>query len=376
MRTKNIAFIILTLFTLNISEACKKQQTEWKGTIGKEHGVSVVKNPKEPVYQEGVLSIEEELSIGDDEEDEDYMFSEMVSVAMDKEGKFYILDRKESKIKVFDWEGKYIRTIGKQGQGPGEMNQPIGIHITPDHELMVEDVLSQRLVFFTFDGKFLKNLSTAKAFGLGDIAVDSQGNMIARQFAISDKGLTWEVKKYDSDLNLLFSIGAIEIPNPLEGKINPFRFFLFYKLGKEDYIFYGNSKEYEIKILNSEGTLVKRVIKKYIPIKITKEDKKEYFNNIPSVAAAFKDRIAFPEFYPAYQSFSIDEQGRIFVRTYEKGKEKGEYLFDVFDIEGRHIAKIPFKGEPKVWKGEKLYAIDETEAGFQVLRRYSVHWKK
>ncbi len=368
--------IIFVLLSLVILDVCKKQSAEWKGTIQEKNGVSVVRNPKEPIYQEEVLIIKEELSIGDDEADEDYMFSEMISFAIDKEGKFYILDRKESKIKVFDCEGKYIRTIGKQGQGPGEMNQPIGIHITPNHELIVEDVLSQKLVFFTFDGKFLKILSTAKVFGLGDVAVDSQGNMIARQFAISDKGVNWEVKKYDSDLNPLFSIGAIEISNPLEREINPFRFFLFYKLGKEDDILYGNSEEYEIKILNSEGTLVKRITKKYVPVKITKEDKKKYFNNIPSIASAFKDRIALPEFYPAYQSFSIDEQGRIFVRTYEKGKEKGEYLIDVFDIEGKHIAKIPFKGEPKVWKGEKLYAIEETEAGFRVLKRYSVHWKK
>jgi len=341
-------------------------------------GVKVVINPKSPVPPEGVptkLILLEDFSIGDGEEEEE-IFSEMYSIAVDNEGKIYILDRKESKIKVFNRKGNYVRTIGEQGQGPGEMNRPTGIQINPNNELVVEDNLNKRLVFFTLDGKFLKNVSTVKILSLVNVLIDSQGNIIGREFVFSANKFAWQVKKYDSDLNPLFTISSVDFVNPFGGEINPFRLLVLYELGKEDYIFYSNPEAYEIKILNPEGKLVKKILKEYKPVEITEKDKKELIEKISGISTGIKNRINFPKFYPAYQSFSLDEQGRIFVRTYEKGKKKGEYLFDIFDAEGRYIAKILLKGEPRIWKRKKLYAIEETEDGFHIFRCYSVRWEK
>ena len=92
--------------------------------------------------------------------------------------------------------------------------------------------------------------------------------------------------------------------------------------------------------------------------------------------ALIKDRIEFPKSFPAYHSFSRDDQGRIFVRTFEKGKKEREYFFDVFDAEGLYITKIPLDVDPKIWKGEKLYAIKENEDGFRILICSSIRWEK
>jgi hypothetical protein len=117
-------------------------------------------------------------------------------------------------------------------------------------------------------------------------------------------------------------------------------------------------------------------LKDYDPVKITKEDQEEFMDRLPAEASVIKDRIEFPKSFPAYQSFSRDNQGRIFVRTFEKGKKEREYYFDVFDAEGIYIAKIPLDVDPRIWKGEKLYAIKENEDGFQILRCSSIRWEK
>ena len=369
-----IFLTILFIFFVSINGSLKAQKIK----IKTENGIPVVYNPKKPAPPKGVLTklvLKEDFSIGEGEQEEE-MFSEMTAVEVDKEGNIYIVDRKESMIKVFDNKGKYVRTIGRKGQGPGEVNQPVGIRITPNNELLVEDVFNQRLAVFTLDGKFLKNLSTAKALGLAGIAVDSKGNIIGQQVVPSENKLTREVKKYGSDLNPLFTIVSSDFPNILEGKINIFRFLIFYVVGKEDHIFYGNPEEYEIKIFNSEGKLVKKILKEWDAVKVTKEDEEDILARIPDVGGGFKDRLEFPKLFPAYQSFSLDEQERLLVRTFEKGKKKEEYFFDVFDAEGKYIAKILFKGEPRIWKGKKLYAIDETENGFMILKCYSVDWEK
>lgn len=340
-------------------------------------GVQVVTNPKDPAPPKGTptkMILKEELSIGEDEQEEE-MFSQMTAVTVDDKGNIYILDREENLIKVFDSKGKLVRSFGKQGQGPGEMNGPIGIRITPNNELMVEDVLNQRLAFFSLDGKFLRHLSTAKALGLALVRIDSKGNIMGQQIVPAEGKLTREVKKYDTELNPLFTIAAHDFPNVLEGKINPFDLIFYFDLGKDDTIYYGNLKEYKIEVFSSEGKIVKRILKEYNPVKITDEEKEELLARLPSEAAILKDRIDFPKNYPACQSFSLDDQGRLFVRTYERGEEREEFYHDVFDSEGRYTAKVLLGVEPLVWKGGKLYAREETEDGYHILRVYSVNWE-
>ena len=72
---KRLFFLTLVISFLIGLTACNQQKSEWAGKIEEIDGVTVVKNPKEPIYQEEVLIIEEELSIGDSEENEDYLFS-------------------------------------------------------------------------------------------------------------------------------------------------------------------------------------------------------------------------------------------------------------------------------------------------------------
>ncbi len=46
------------------------------------------------------------------------------SVAMDDEGRIYVAERDPSVIKQFSPDGTFLRTIGRQGSGPGEFQVP------------------------------------------------------------------------------------------------------------------------------------------------------------------------------------------------------------------------------------------------------------
>jgi len=61
---------LLSLGMIICFSSCGQQKTEWKGTIEEVNGIMVVKNPKEPVYSEDLCVVEEELSIGEAEGDE------------------------------------------------------------------------------------------------------------------------------------------------------------------------------------------------------------------------------------------------------------------------------------------------------------------
>ena len=340
-------------------------------------GVQVVFNPKKPAPPRGALTkltLKEEFSLGEGKKEEE-IFSEISSFTVDDEGNIYLLDRKENKILVFDKKGKYLRSFGKKGQGPGEISGPVGIRLTPARELLVEDSLNQRFAFFSLDGKFLRSISTGKFFGLAGVEFDSQAKMIAQHFVFEKNKVGQEIKKFDKELNPLFTI-ATDYMNIMAGKINPLSMLTIYRVGKNDTILISNLDRYEIKVLNSEGKVIKRILKEWEPIKISDEYKKERLAQLPPETAMFKDRIEVPKVFPPYENFFLDEQRRIFVKTYETGKMKEEHLFDIFDAAGNYIAKIALKGNDHFIKGGKLYSVEETEDGFQVLKCYSLRWEK
>jgi hypothetical protein len=370
---KAAGVLCFLLLILCLSAALQAEKIKVKT----EDGVKVIYNPKKPLPTEDTLTklgLKEDFTLGLGEEEE--MFLELSAFVVDDEGNIYTLDRKDSKIRVFDKSGQFVKAFGEKGQGPGELNQPVGIQITPDKELLIEDALNRRFAYFALDGTFLRSQSVADKLSLVNVALDSQGNVVGRELVPSEKQITWHVKKYDNDLKPLFSIDTVEFQNPMEGKINPFLYLFFYMLGKDDHIFYGNPAEYEIKVFDPEGKLVRKIVKEYDPVKVTEKDKEEILERIPDVGFGIKERMEFPEIFPAYQFFTLDEEDRIFVRTFRRGKGEDEYFIDVFDPEGRYISEFPHKAQPRLWKKNKMYSIEESEEGFQILIRYSVYWEK
>ena len=80
-------------------------------------------------------------------------------------------------------------------------------------------------------------------------------------------------------------------------------------------------------------------------------------------------------FRSAFRRFLVDEDGRIFVDNWEKTTDGKSSFFDVFDPAGRYVAKIPLEFAPMLIKKNKLYAMEEDQGGFQVIKRYKVTWK-
>ncbi len=59
------------------------------------------------------------------------------------------------RISVFDKSGKYLRTIGKTGTGPGEFRTPHAVEFDSQGRLIVADRHNHRVQVLTKDGRFL-----------------------------------------------------------------------------------------------------------------------------------------------------------------------------------------------------------------------------
>ena len=129
-----ICFLVSLVFLL----ANQVQNPQWKGTITEEVGVKVIKNPNEPLYGELTFDLEEDLSIGN-EENENYVFHRVTGISVDSEGNILILDSGNFRLQKYNKNGKYLQTIGRQGQGPGEFESPTSLYIDAKDNLYIED---------------------------------------------------------------------------------------------------------------------------------------------------------------------------------------------------------------------------------------------
>jgi len=95
MKSKAL-FVSLLLFLsfLVILNVRGQQKSKWQGTITRENGVVIVKNPIEPMYEDDVFSIEEELTIGEINGSEEIIFSEVKDLDVDDEERILVLDSK------------------------------------------------------------------------------------------------------------------------------------------------------------------------------------------------------------------------------------------------------------------------------------------
>jgi len=366
MKTKTYVISILLFFLVFFMfVSCGKHEAKWKGTIEEVDGITVVKNPKEPIYTEDVLILEEELSIGESEGAEEYMFSQIRRIAVDDNERIYVLDNKESHVKVFDQNGDYLMTIGSQGEGPGELNMPRRISLN-QKELMVLEI-RRRLSFFTLDGEFLRNVSTKQIWTLV-ASIDSMGNIVVTEGLMDPENISYRVKKFDSDMNFIKEIASSPAPDARKG-FNPFMAVSYWVLDSNDNIIFGYPKDYVIQIYNPECKLIKKITKEYDPVELTEEEKEEETEDAPA-----NMKFVFSKYHSAFRLFLADDERRICVQSWEKIPDGEGYYYDIFDAEGKYIVKIPLKMRPLVWKNNKIYTIEEDEEGFQIVKRYKVNW--
>lgn len=361
--------LLLILFVIFLV-SCSKQETEWAGTIKEVAGVVVVKNPLEPIYGEEAFSLEEELVIGEAEGSEEYMFRSIYALDVSDIGDIYVLDFKAQHILVFNQEGKYLRTVGRPGQGPGELFVPRSVDYTSFDEVVVGT--ANNITYFSPEGEYLKSILLAKVPRGTSIKIDSDGNTFGLS-SFRDLGV-YELRKYDQEFNELFSFECS--PHPPEelqrtGKIDPFFNALKWDIINGNQIVCGYpGKGYILKIYDSSANLIRKIEKKYIQREITEKDLEEEKNKLPP---DLRENVTAPKYFPPYRDLKADDEGRTYVYTYERAPESAKCYYDIFDAEGRYILKVPLMTRFWILKN-KLYSIEEDEEGYQYLKRYRIIW--
>jgi hypothetical protein len=92
----------------------------------------------------------------------DVGLSNVESLDVDSRGRIYVGDRLKAGVVVLSPDGRYLRTIGKRGQGPGEFDYIRNVQVLPGDSLLVYDAGINRLSVFPPDStgvSYVRNLA-------------------------------------------------------------------------------------------------------------------------------------------------------------------------------------------------------------------------
>ena len=92
------------------------------------------------------------LRIGEVEGAPEYQFFRLWAMAIGPAGEIYAVDAGHAEVRVYDGEGRHIRTYGRKGQGPGEFEFPTAVWLIGD-TIAVYDGRLYRMTLFDADGE-------------------------------------------------------------------------------------------------------------------------------------------------------------------------------------------------------------------------------
>ncbi|MEJ2722397.1 MAG: hypothetical protein P8181_14855, partial [bacterium] len=140
------------LVILCLSFPTLAQTGDWAGEIVDVDGIPHVRNPAEPMSSDLDVGARLLWRAGGDEAS-DVLFGTVVEILLDDDGNTYMLDQQLSEIKLYDAEGRFLRTLGRSGEGPGEFNRPGGMFLIPNDGVGVFQMMPSRVVALNREGE-------------------------------------------------------------------------------------------------------------------------------------------------------------------------------------------------------------------------------
>ncbi len=103
-------------------------------TIPVPEGTRIIERPAVPPEERaGRIELTEDLRLGADGSDPSQAFYRPRDVDADAEGNIYVLDAGNHRVQVYDAQGGFLRSLGREGQGPAEFQRPRNLVIAGDY---------------------------------------------------------------------------------------------------------------------------------------------------------------------------------------------------------------------------------------------------
>ncbi len=388
---------------------------DWESEIATEGNVTTVRTISGSIW-DGEARLVEEASIGEADGDDNYLLGNIGSLCA-HDGRIFLLDRQVPAVRVYDWNGRWIRNIGREGSGPGELRMPTCVRVNPvDGRIFVRDGSAGRLNVYSFEGESL------------DTWPIRSGYMTSRQLIVTPAGRIWSPtwKAVGGEETILDYRDAMAVltpegfgPDTLLAPVFEFEEWRIEIRGENQFISNnvpfapasnwvmtplgtmvgGVSDEYRFDIYHPDGRIV-RIEKEWERIPVTADERSWHRARATANMRGMQEGWAWngpdlPNHKPPFEDFLTDADGRIWVirpgpgvldpdaparpedrrEFWSHPRWHDSYFIDVFDHEGRFLGSLDipegFETYPEPYiAGQTVIALTTDAAGVPRVKRY------
>ncbi|MES2304849.1 MAG: hypothetical protein V4558_05050 [Gemmatimonadota bacterium] len=315
------------------------------------------------------------------------------AIVVDSKGNFYILDQKPATIKAYGSDGAFLRTIGKDGSGPGEFRQ-WGLLMIAHDTLVEHDPRQSRTSLFTTDGQFIRVWLTlcchsrpvsADDNGLisipGSIKIDTTAG---RKSLFAGAGFVrFRLDSTVAD-TVLFPTEPVRKLWEFHNKQNnsswsiPFTAGTSSRLDRAGRFVWADQENYRF-IISKTGLDTTRIFESVpgpvatIPDSLRKEQFDSYTKGNPDLRGIAK-MADIPTVYPAWTTFVVDGANNLWVLL--PGAKGPGTFWDVFTADGTLLGRVPATfSEPwrTFWTRDHVYSVEDDEStGSTAIKVYRI----
>lgn len=249
----------ITLIVAGCAPSSPDDASDWRSERTTEDGVEVVRTLGGSVWQGGAELVEE-LSIGVLEGEEEYMFGRIGPIAPDGAGGVYVFDGQVPALRHYDAQGRYTRTLGREGSGPGEYRDvALGMVVLADGTVLLQDPRNGRFNVYDRSGAAVDHWPLASGlFTSRATFADTSGHVYAKiMTAPIEPDAPWPIGllRHSPSGEVLDTIPSPAFPGEPTGAGGTFSPSKSWDLHPHGYMVVGVSDRYALELRRPEGTL-------------------------------------------------------------------------------------------------------------------------
>ena len=327
--------------------------------------VPVVHNEASPAGGLEVVHLEEMWRAGG--ENGEVIFGRIFRADADPDGNVYLVDTQLSEVPVFSPDGELIKTLSRDGEGPGETHEPVDMLLLPDGSVGILQRFPGKVVRIDRDGNPLGDIFFNEATEGGFTAVYTgrcRGDelMFVLQRATREETRsvrTYHVGRYDmngKELASCFSrTTVIDFTKPVITEASVLDVAIFGSTIAPDGRVYvaPDYDQYKINVYAPDGALHQVIERDFIERPRTELER----GRIEAVFATWANRggQTLPtEIYdcaPTITDLYVDDANQLWVensRSADVGPDEAMLTYDVFDGGGKLLRQVALvcEGDP------------------------------
>lgn len=372
----DIAVRLLVVSLLLMSAACALAEP------------ATVTLPTEPPATRTV-ELEEAWRIGGDDEEE-VLLGVVFDAMAGPHGDLFLIDRQLSQVLRYSSEGELLTTLGRQGDGPGELNLPHGMLLLEDGQIGVIQGFPGKIIILNEDGtpggeihvggsaeeggfNFVRELARS-----GDHLVGARGRATFDQEtgkSVTTSTLAIMDLEGKDQVVVVEHIQENDMARQVFDEAADFSELDEWTVGDDGLLYtFPVRDQYTINVRNLKGELVRVMTREFQPRKRTQEDKDELVSGMIIVMNGVRQEVENKalDHDPAVMGLNVARDGRLYVRncfdqdTLLKVGVAGR--FDVISPDGQFVEQLTLTVPGFDGKKDRLVFLDGTT--YVVIRNF------